>query len=90
MNYLAQIISQLRALDDTGTRELDNGTLLIRENVNRKPGKLLYWHIIYGALNDEQIDLLEDRIQRKLPTSLRDLYLQANGGILFLVLRRFV
>ena len=84
MNYLAQIISQLRALDDTGTRELDNGTLLIRENVNRKPGQLRYWHIIYGSLNEEQIARLEVRIERKLPPSLRDLYRHANGGILFL------
>jgi hypothetical protein len=84
VHYLDHIVEQLRALDDYGTQRLDNGTFLIRENINRKPGQLRYWHIVYGALNDEQIAHLEVRIQRKMPSSLRDLYRHANGGIFFL------
>lgn len=83
-HYIDRLFKKLRALDDTGTRQLDNGTLLISENQQRKPWQLAYRHILYGPLNDEQIARLEVRIERKLPASLRDLYRHSNGGILFL------
>ena len=83
-HYIDALVKKLRAIDDTGTKQLDNGTLLISENLNRRPGQLAYQHIVYGPLNDEQIARMEVGIQRKLPASLHDLYRHSNGGIVFL------
>lgn len=83
-HYIDRLFEKLRAIDDTGTRQLDNGTLLISENLQRKPWQLAYRHILYGPLNDDQIAHLEVRIERKLPAPLRDLYRHSNGGVLFL------
>ncbi|MES2354412.1 MAG: SMI1/KNR4 family protein [Pseudomonadota bacterium] len=83
MHYLEKIIAKLLALDDDGSKRLENGTLLIAEKKNRREGDLLFKHCINGALNDEQIARLEVEIQRKLPAALRDLYHYSNGGFLF-------
>ncbi|QID19400.1 hypothetical protein G3580_18330 [Nitrogeniibacter mangrovi] len=82
-HFIDNIINKLRLLGDVGSRKLDDGTLLINENLNRRPGDSPYWHVFYAPLNDGQIARLENRIERKLPIQLRDLLHHSNGGLLF-------
>ena len=82
-HFIEEIIGKLRAINNLGSKNLDNGTLLISEKYNRRDGDLAYHHVFNGALNDEQIARLEVAIERKFPPSLRDLYKHSNGGMLF-------
>ena len=82
-HFVVRVAHLLRALDDSETRALDNGTLLIGQLKHRQPLDPLYLHTFFGPLSSQEIARLEVRIERKLPEPLRDLYRHCNGGDLF-------
>jgi len=79
------IVAKLRSLDDSKSRPLQDGTLLIRKNPPRRDKMFSesYLHEIYAGLREDQIRQLETLIGRNLPPDLRKFYEQANGMSLF-------
>jgi len=84
-SFRETIIAKLRALDDSGSSVLQDGTALIRKNPPRPDGRFSegYLHEIYSGLNEVQVGQLEAMIGLKLPPDLRNFYAQANGLSLF-------
>jgi hypothetical protein len=81
MDYFAQLMVVLERWNHLGRRDVSNGTKLIGHVPH--VGSLAYLHNIYAGLSRAQIDQIEADIGRKLPSSLRQFYIYANGCALF-------
>ncbi|MGE4245705.1 MAG: SMI1/KNR4 family protein [Parvibaculaceae bacterium] len=71
----------LERWNDRGVRNLPGGTILIAHSPEIAPEA--YLHSLYPPLDEERIDLIEQEIQKPLPTSLRRFYGRHNGVFLF-------
>ncbi len=80
-----RILSLLTDRSDAEVVVLSNGTRLIDKLKPRKDGLFskAYTHELYAALDDAQIDALEQAIGKPIPGALRDFYRIANGLDLF-------
>lgn len=79
--YLNQIHSMTRRWSHLGTRELKNGTRLIGNTP--KINKDSYLHELYNSLTNEEVESIEAKLDKKLPSGLKEFFLKHNGCNLF-------
>lgn len=79
------IVDRLCLYDDGDIEVVNGETLLITKLSAGSDGFLTeaYLHEIYGGINSNQIDRLQEAIKMTLPTALREFYAQMNGASFF-------
>ena len=77
IKLLTPIMNEMKKYSPLGQKELDNGALLF--GIASHVGKHAYLHSVYPALSKHDIDLLQQRIGRDLPSCLIKLYQECNG-----------
>jgi hypothetical protein len=80
-HYYARVMEVILRAEALGARRLANGTYLIGHTPHVAPEA--YLHVTYPALDDAQIDAIDQAIGRPLPDQLRDFYRYSNGMDLF-------
>lgn len=80
-----ELEARLREVDDEGSVLTTDGVLLIRKDRPRPDGlfPLAYLHEIFAPLCEQEIQCLEQLIERQLPQELANFYRCANGLTLF-------
>jgi hypothetical protein len=80
-DYFDEVMEVVLDAERLGSRRLSNGVHLVGHVPHVAPEA--YYHVVYPPLADAHIATIEQQIQRRLPSELKDFYKRSNGMHLF-------